>query len=443
MPTASISGLSSGLDTASIISQLMVAEAAPQTRIKTALGKEQSNLKTLQELNTKVAALAVEAGKLAAPGGWTSVKVGSSSELVVGVGTSDAATGSLRLTVQQTARAHDLGFASTAALTDPVTAGSTLVRLTLADGTTQDLDTQDGTLGGLLGALNGPGTGVRATTLKLDDGSYRLRVTATASGAASTFTVTNLDGSDLLGGATVTAGQDAAITIGSDTVHSATNTFAGVVSGLDITLKPGVAPGTVVDLSVERDTTSVAEAVRSLVDNLNAVLGAIDSASSYNAATKSAGALRGEPAVRDLRTTLARTVFPADGSTLVTAGIALDRYGKVSFDKAAFAKAFAEDPVAVAEKFLTGASTGFAARVEAVSKVASNSVDGALTTAVKSHDVTISRMKDSIEAWDTRLQLRRATLTRTYTALETALSQLQAQGNWLSGQLSSLSTSSS
>ncbi len=54
MATASISGLSSGLDTASIISQLMQAEAAPQTRIKSALTGEQSRVKTLQELNRVV-----------------------------------------------------------------------------------------------------------------------------------------------------------------------------------------------------------------------------------------------------------------------------------------------------------------------------------------------------------------------------------------------------
>jgi flagellar hook-associated protein 2 len=39
--------------------------------------------------------------------------------------------------------------------------------------------------------------------------------------------------------------------------------------------------------------------------------------------------------------------------------------------------------------------------------------------------------------------MRRSTLERTYTALETALNSLQSQGNWLAGQISSLPTYSS
>ncbi|MBW8751948.1 MAG: hypothetical protein JF565_11065, partial [Propionibacteriales bacterium] len=55
--TASISGLVSGLDTASIIDQLMQLETVPQDKLKSNLSTEQTTLKNLQALNAKVAAL--------------------------------------------------------------------------------------------------------------------------------------------------------------------------------------------------------------------------------------------------------------------------------------------------------------------------------------------------------------------------------------------------
>ena len=56
MANTSIGGLISGLDTATIISQLMQLEAQPQTRLKTKVTVEQSAVTALQALNTKLAA---------------------------------------------------------------------------------------------------------------------------------------------------------------------------------------------------------------------------------------------------------------------------------------------------------------------------------------------------------------------------------------------------
>ena len=64
MATASVSGLASGLDTASIIDQLMQLEAQSQTRLKSRVTTEQSTLKVLQNLNTKFASLATQAKDL-------------------------------------------------------------------------------------------------------------------------------------------------------------------------------------------------------------------------------------------------------------------------------------------------------------------------------------------------------------------------------------------
>lgn len=444
---ASISGLVSGLDTSSLVSQLMQVEAATQTGIKSKLTAEQSNVKSLQDLNAAFAALATSAADLAKVTAWNPVSVtssiaGASTTLVTATAGANAVTSPLSFTVGHTALTHQLSFATPAALTDVVTTGSTLVRIDHLDGTTQDIDTGDGTLAGLVNGLNASGTGVKASTVRLDDGTYRLSVTSVATGEESDFTLTNTDGSPLLGGPAVRAGRDAEITIGADVVHSASNTFTDIANGLSITISPTITAGTTVDLDVAQDTAAMTASVKGIVDSINAALAKIDSLTSYNSATKTSGPLAGDASVRALRNSLLTSIYPGDGSTLADEGIQLDRYGKLVFDADKFKAAYAADPAAVAAQFTTGAVNGFAARVQAVAKGASDSVDGTLTTSINGRNSSIRRMQDSIEDWDARLALRREALNRQFTAMETALQQMNSQSNWLSSQLGSLSSGS-
>ena len=438
--TTSVSGLVSGLDTSALISQLMQVESQTQTRIKSQLSTAQTNLKSLQDLNSKLAGLTTSAGALAKATAWNPMTVTSSSDRVTATAGTSAVSGPLSFTVGHTARKHQLSFTTTAALTDTVTTGSTQVRLDRLDGTTVDLETGDGSLQGLVNALNASGTGVKASTVHLDDGTYRLQVTSVATGAASDFALTNLDGSALLGGAAVTAGRDAEITIGTDVVHSATNTFTEVANGLTITLGATVADGTVVDLDCRQDVDAMTKSVKAMVDAINDALTKIDGLTAYNSTTKTSGPLAGDASVRALRTTLLTTVYPTDGTTLAGAGVQLDRYGKLTFDESAFKAAYAADPAGVAAKFTTGKGAGFAARVEQVAKGVSDSVSGTVTTSINGRNTEIARMQDSISDWDARLALKRESLQRQFTALETALSQMNSQSNWLSGQLKSLSS---
>src|SRR3712207_4472034 len=80
--SASISGLASGLDTATIVSQLMQLEAIPQSRLKTQVTSHESAITKLQELNTKIAALFTKAEALSKPAGWAPVAATSSYDKV-------------------------------------------------------------------------------------------------------------------------------------------------------------------------------------------------------------------------------------------------------------------------------------------------------------------------------------------------------------------------
>lgn len=76
--TSSVGGLVSGLETKTIISQLMILEAQPQTRLEVALSAKQANLTSLQTLNASIAVLATKATSASRPAFWSPTQVTSS-----------------------------------------------------------------------------------------------------------------------------------------------------------------------------------------------------------------------------------------------------------------------------------------------------------------------------------------------------------------------------
>src|SRR3712207_3826242 len=155
MATASISGLGSGLDTASIIEQFMQLEAASQTRLKSRLTTEKSVLSILQSLNTKVAALATRASDLLKPAAFNAVTATSSEAKVAVSATTSASPGSFSVRVDHTAVGHRLEHTPAVGTATPGTVPTT-VRLDRLDGTAPLDLTTDGTLGGLVTAINDP-----------------------------------------------------------------------------------------------------------------------------------------------------------------------------------------------------------------------------------------------------------------------------------------------
>ena len=447
MPTSSISGLASGLDTAGIVDQLMLLEAASQNRLKSQQSIQKTVLSALQSLNTDVASLATRAEALAKPATWQALTGTSSSTDVTTTLGSNATAASFSITVDRLAASHQLGFTSAVALTDTVVGGAapTSVRITSHDGSVHDVATGAGTLQELVSAINGAtvDTGVSATAVRVADGSYRLLAQSVGTGADSDFTLANTDGTALLGGANVRAGVDAQVSLGLGIVAtSSTNTFIDLVPGVSLTLNAAATLGRTTTVSVAKDPLAGRTAAKALVDQLNALLTTIDTKTN---ATGTANSLAGDANARDLRSALLNSVFGSGTTTMASVGIQTDRYGKLVFDEAAFTKAYQADPAAVAAKFTTGATPdadGWAARLQKVAKAASNSTTGTITSAITGRQGSIDRLGDNIEAWDLRLELRRTTLTRTYTALETALNSLQSQSTWLTSQINALSSSS-
>jgi flagellar hook-associated protein 2 len=131
-------------------------------------------------------------------------------------------------------------------------------------------------------------------------------------------------------------------------------------------------------------------------------------------------------------------------------GVELTRDGTVKFTEATFLATFASDPGTV-QRMLAGAPAdptttpptaaveGLSQRLQTLTGRAPGSATSALTLLAQGRADLAEDFKDRIADWDVRLATRRQTLTRQFTAMETALSSLKNQSSWLAGQLGSLS----
>src|SRR5689334_22401460 len=106
----SVSGLLGGtagqIDTTSLISQLMAAQAVPQNQLKDQLTTNTNQLSAYQSINSRLAAVQTAAQALTDATAWQATKATSSSSAVVATSSASASTGSTTFSVTALARAQ-------------------------------------------------------------------------------------------------------------------------------------------------------------------------------------------------------------------------------------------------------------------------------------------------------------------------------------------------
>lgn len=435
MAQVSLSGVVSGLDTASIINQLVSVQKNQQTLLKNQQTGAQAAADAYKGLISALTSLGTQAREVATTSSWQGT-TGSSSSAGVAVTTSGTRPASLAFDVTSVAAAHALVSAEhVASLTAKVASGS--ITLTRSDGSTLAIGVGGGSLTEVVDALNDSGEPLVAGVVQTSPGQYRLQVAATATGADSEFSIAGLDAFAGAGGFTgmgvLRTGTDAVVRVGTDPdtafdVRSSTNTFAAVVPGLSFTVskeETGVRIGSTVD------GTAMADKVSKLVDTANTLLADIAKKTAWNSSTKTGGPLVGDSTARSLQQAILGT---AGGGG--AAGVSLTRDGRLSFDRAAFTTAFAADPAAVARGY--GATTSFTAAAGVTSKV--GLVRAADTVRSGSFGVVVNQAA-AVEQWSAGLPGGVDGRTLTVSRGSTSVSYTGAPGATL-GQAATLMTQS-
>lgn len=385
MGAGSVDGLVSGLQTSTLIEQMMRLEARGQTMLRTKVNTQQSAVTAFQAINVKMSALLTAASALTPEAAWKAVTVTSSDPAAVtATATAGASIGGVTLDSVRLAKA-ETHTSATVAGAAAVTTGKVVVTKNGVE--TGRFTPADTSVTGLAAAINRADAGVRAMAIQVSPGQFQLQVTSTTTGAASDFSVSGVD--PALGLAETTAGLDAEVAIGTARVRSATNAFVDVLPGVTFTaVKESATP---VRLDLAADSTGVADKTKALVDAANAALEEIAKHTAYDAATKKGGLLMADSAVRTLTQKVLGAVNSVAGGDAAAAGIELTREGRLSFDRDVFVRAFEADPAALQDA--VGATAEWSGADEGVRLVSSTA-----RTAAGSYAVQVTQVATRAEA---------------------------------------------
>jgi flagellar hook-associated protein 2 len=458
--TQSVSGLASGIDTTTIVSQLMAIERQPQNRLKTQLSLSDARKQILTDVQTRLKNLQLAAEDLKSPTLWLntqSVDVNDPTKVAATL-TGPSGTGTYALTVSQLASGSQRWFTYTQPSSDTgVTFGNGHVTTIPA----------------------GSDINAAASTINSDSASpvYASAVTDASSGAkylvfssrvtgatAGAFTATSA-GMLSEDATRAVASTDAAYSInGGTTKTSQSNVVTDAIPGVTLTLKAPIAAANAVTVSVgapAADQAAITSKMKDFVDQYNSTLDFIRSkldekkvVKPTTVADQQKGLLNGdtmlEGILSQLRIAVSSTYAPGNPTTLdqmsevgvstgsAVGGGALNQdaiAGKLVFDAAKFATAFASDSQSV--RNLVSGATGFGQALDnllAPTLQAGGTMDSRLSAEASKHKL----LSDRIAEMDVLLQQKQDTLKARFTAMETALAKSQAQGQWLTGQLAAL-----
>jgi flagellar hook-associated protein 2 len=198
MSSVSFSGLATGLNTDSIISQLVEIKRAPIYRLQKDKKSYQDQISSLATLKTKLLAVQTAARKLDTASEFSSAKATSSlAESLTATASGSAAPGEYDIVVKTLATAQKLQSQAYASKLDNVGAGTLSITM---GGETKSLTLVGvNTLEGLAGLINDNFEGVSASVINTGAATdpYRLVVNGSEAGTANAFT---LDLSGLSGG---------------------------------------------------------------------------------------------------------------------------------------------------------------------------------------------------------------------------------------------------
>ncbi len=359
------------IDVAGIVSSLMTVEQQPITRLNKQITSYNAKISALGTVQSALASFQTSVQGLNSLTFNTFSATSSNSAVVSATASSIAKPGSYSLTVSQLAQAQNLVVAGQASATTAIGSGAsttltfdfgTISGGTLTNGTysgasfasngsatkSVTIDSSNNTLSGIRDAINAANIG--ATASIINDGSaapYRLVLTSNTTGVANSMKI-SVAGDSTLSGllaedpagtqklSQTSAASNANFTVNGIAISKASNTVGDVVPG--VTLNLAGTSASAVTLNVGPNTSAVGTAINGFVTAFNAAVKAIQSQTSYNPTTKTAGTLQGEVSLSIIQSQMAAmlTTNIGDGSSgisnLTQIGIGFQKDGTLAVD---------------------------------------------------------------------------------------------------------------
>jgi len=366
-------GLATGLDVESLVTQLVGAEvAAPSSRLDVKEARYQAKISAFGSLKGALANFQTSLASVSSLPSFQEKSASSNlSQKVSITATEAAANNAYNVEIANIAVAQTL--ASAGGIFTSTDAAVGLGTLSINDGSQTasiTIDASNNSLSGLRDAINASDANVNASIIN-DGAGYRLVLQATKTGLANAITVTATSDSDgnltdannlsrfVSSNLTETiAAADAAFSINGLDISSSLNTVDNAIEGVTLTLKAATDVGEVALVSINDNTAGIVGAINTFKDGYNELIKAINDLTSYNADLGRGSVLTGDPGIRSLgqklRTMLNNQVenVSSNVGTLAELGITTDvKDGTLSINTTTLNGFIASDPLDVASIF--------------------------------------------------------------------------------------------
>lgn len=438
MSISATSGVVSNIDYQSLITQLVGIRRQSITQLQTdKKGLEITN-NAYSNLSSKIKDLVSAADTLRTSTAFGSFKTTvSDSNAISATAGKGASYGSHSIVVSTLAKSHKMAADGVATAASTIAAGAGSFSFQVGAGAVQTVAVDaTTTITSLKDSINALNAGVSASVV--NDGSgpnpYRLILTGSATGTSNSINITQND-TTLAFSTTLQAAQDATFTVDGMAFTRQTNSASDIISGVTVDLL-AADPARTLTVTVSRDTDSINDSVKKLVDAYNGVASYIKMNNRYDSDTKKAYPFFGDSVARsisdDLRRVFSSSVsgLPDTMNRLLHVGVSTDREGVMSLDSAKLKGALNSNFDGVVGLFTKGtATTGFAELIHQTASSIDDYVDGRIKGRQDGLKKSMTRIDQDIRKKETQLVSYEEQLRSQFTGLEAMLASLKGQGN--------------
>jgi flagellar hook-associated protein 2 len=440
-----VSGLASGLNTSSIVSQLMEVEREPLARLTKQEETLQAGQQQLQGIQSSLQQLALAASEFGTPSLYESSQTVSSSEplRVSAATTTGAGVGGYEVEVKALANSAQRTFAfASPAAADTITIDGHEYKLQ-AGASAKELASK----------INSDGSATVYAAV-LDNETIVLSNRTTGATGAEFIKVSDPGATLSEKAGTAKEGKNAEYTVDGVAGTSTSNTVTSAIAGVTLTLNGLTTTGPVtIDVQAPGPSESAIEAkVQSFVSIYNSTVEAIQKqlttkpvSNPQSASQAAAGALFGDSELSSVLNRMRDAMYesvaglPAEMASPLDIGISTGTAtggassqssieGLLQLEPAKLSKALQANPAGV-EQLLQGWSQSLQGVVNAASEPG-----GTLESRINGEGNEISEMKNRVNTMNEMLAVRQKALQATYAQLEGVMSKNNAQSAWLVSQ---------
>lgn len=491
MASISSTGIGSGLDVTSIVSQLVALEKQPLKTLELKATTTKAQVSALGDIKSQFSALADIATRMSATSAWTA-RTASSSNTAAATITATATTAATSFTLDVDALAQSQSISSAQLTTGTAVGAGTMTfragtwtapsNFAAASGSADVSITVDAsdTVATLAAKINSSSAGLVATVFK-DGTGERLLLRSKDTGEAAGFRVqvsdtgghdTDNTGLSRLAydpetaafgmasaGIPVQWGQDAKARINGLAVTSKTNTLTDNIPGVTISLTAtttqhynnvgGTETKAPITMAIREDVTPAVKNVNDFVTAYNALNKTLADLTKYDAGTKTASLFQADSSILGLQSVLRNMLGSVStaGTYQRLSDIGMERQldGSLSINTAKLSTA-ANNGTELQKLFTTDNSNaltnGFALKFAALGKGLLASGGAVTNKATALQSVLDRNAKDQTKVND-RAAAVETRLRKTYTALDTKMASLTALNSYVAQQVATWNKSSS